>query len=146
MQIYLAGPLFSIAEKEFNLTLAEKLKSLMDEIEIIIPQLYSQHILSDPDFTDKVFNYCTKSITDCDLVVAILEGSDADSGTCIELGMAYAQQIPVIGVRTDFRSSEDRGLNLMVSNVCRALIWNSSFNLDELAKEIKNKIDDLGLS
>jgi hypothetical protein len=48
-------------------------------------------------------------------VVAILDGADADSGTCWECGYATAKGIPVIAVRTDFRNSGDiKGFNAML--------------------------------
>lgn len=150
MRIYLAGPLFSIAEKEFNISFAGKLKAKLKEngfstIDIIIPQQYSETLENDEHFVSRIFQYCVDNVENSDLVVAILEGSDADSGTCVELGVAYARNIPIIGIRTDFRSSEDRGLNIMVANVCSSLIWNTSLDINELADEIKNKIEELDL-
>jgi len=38
-----------------------------------------------------------------DIVVAVIDGADADSGTAWEMGYAYAHNKPVIAVRTDFR-------------------------------------------
>ena len=42
-----------------------------------------------------------------DLVVAILDGSDVDSGTAWEIGYAYARGKPIIGIRTDVRDFMD---------------------------------------
>ena len=53
---------------------------------------------------------------------AILDGADADSGTCWECGYAYARGKPVIAVRTDLRAGEDMGLNLMLSRSARAVV------------------------
>jgi len=117
MKIYLAGPLFTAAERKFNLELAQE----GDKLE------------GDPEFVDKVFVFCLGAIDECDCMVAVLEGADADSGTCVEMGYAYARDMPIIGIRTDIRSSEDRGLNLMVSNVCEELIWEPGASLEEVA-------------
>jgi nucleoside 2-deoxyribosyltransferase len=38
------------------------------------------------------------------------------------VGYARAKGKPVIGLRTDLRALEDRGLNLMVSQICSTLI------------------------
>jgi nucleoside 2-deoxyribosyltransferase len=65
-----------------------------------------------------------------------LRGADADSGMCVELGYAWARRKPVVGVRTDFRVSEDRGLNLMVSHVCQVLLLQTSEDLESLSKKI----------
>ena len=79
-------------------------------------------------------------IEKCDLVVAILDGADADSGTSVEIGYAYANKKPVVGVRTDFRISEDRGLNLMLSNICTELILDVNSDMDSLADKVSESI------
>lgn len=58
----------------------------------------------------------------CKVVVAMLDGPDADSGTSFEIGYARGRGKRVIGVRTDFRSSKDHGLNLMLANGCSDLV------------------------
>jgi nucleoside 2-deoxyribosyltransferase len=58
-----------------------------------------------------------------DVVIANLDGSDSDSGTSFECGYAFAIGKPVLGIRTDFRISEDRGLNAMLSQSCADLIY-----------------------
>jgi len=40
-------------------------------------------------------------------VVAILDGSDVDSGTAAEIGYAFARGKPIVGYRGDFRLSAD---------------------------------------
>jgi nucleoside 2-deoxyribosyltransferase len=42
-----------------------------------------------------------------DIILAILDGPDVDSGTAAEIGYAAALEIPVIGLRTDTRRSGD---------------------------------------
>ena len=119
--IYFAGPLFTLAERRFNDHLSSELKKLLnDEISIILPQTFSLKFPKDDQWFSVLFNECIKGIEACDVVIAVLDGADSDSGTCVELGYAYAKNKPVIGIRTDFRVSEDRGLNLMVSQLCTA--------------------------
>ena len=93
-----------------------------------------------------MFECCINSIKGSDILIAILEGPDVDSGTCIELGYAFANDIPIIGVRTDLRGLEEKGVNLMVSKVCSKYIYhpnkNASFEL--LIAEILNAIHNLG--
>ncbi len=58
-----------------------------------------------------------KSIENCDIVIAVLEGSDVDSGTAAEVGYATGIGKKIIGYRSDFRlSSENIGteINLQV--------------------------------
>lgn len=46
-------------------------------------------------------------IRDADVILAILDGPDVDSGTAAEIGYAAALEKPVIGLRTDTRRSGD---------------------------------------
>lgn len=47
------------------------------------------------------------AIRDCDLMVAILDGTDVDSGTAVEIGFAHALARIIIGYRGDFRQGGD---------------------------------------
>jgi len=125
INIYFAGPLFSIAEREFNLRLAKFLKAELGGV-INLPQQFSANIFGQPDFIERAFKYSLESIDKCDAVIAILDGPDVDAGTCVEIGYAFAKKKPIIGLRTDFRASEDRGMNLMVSMSCTHLIWSEN--------------------
>lgn len=122
-KIYLAGPLFSLAERMFNKRLVDSLHKKMPNLSFVIPQSYANEIYKLEEFNDIMFKHCINSINEADIMLCILDGPDVDSGTCIEMGYAYARGKPIIGVRTDSRESEDRGVNLMVSNVCQELVW-----------------------
>jgi len=143
--VYLAGPLFSMAERDFNRRFIKALIKKMPEINFIMPQTYAKKVSEENDFIPKIFRYCIESINVADIMLCILDGPDVDSGTCIEMGYAYAKHKWIIGVRTDSRDSEDRGVNLMVSNVCNTMIWfrdnNSHARLaDEVAAALKKAI------
>jgi len=58
------------------------------------------------------------------------------------VGYAYARGIPIVGIRTDFRKSQDRGLNLMLSQCCTELLRAMSFNenLEQLVDDLTDKI------
>ena len=43
----------------------------------------------------------------CDMVLAVLDGVDVDSGTAAEIGYAFAMAKPILGYRGDFRLSAD---------------------------------------
>ncbi|HQJ88815.1 MAG TPA: nucleoside 2-deoxyribosyltransferase, partial [Methanoregulaceae archaeon] len=42
-------------------------------------------------------------IESADVLVAVIDGADADSGTAWEMGYAAGRGIPVVALRTDFR-------------------------------------------
>jgi len=148
INIYIAGPLFSVAEREFNKQLAETLEKKVDSCTVFLPQEYASSISGQPKLLDKIFNNCLESILTSDVVLAILEGPDVDSGTCVEIGYAYANKKPIIGVRTDFRASEDKGMNLMVSKACKPLLWlsDNTIKLEHVLDEIVHTIQDFSSS
>jgi nucleoside 2-deoxyribosyltransferase len=47
------------------------------------------------------------AITACDVLLAVLDGSDVDSGTAAEIGFAFALKKKIVGYRGDFRLSAD---------------------------------------
>ena len=136
MRIYCAGALFNLAEKRFNRELADELGTRLGDAEFVLPQERAPQFLHREDWSERMFVDCLTMIDASDAVLAILDGPDADSGTSLELGYAYARGVPIIGVRTDFRGSEDRGLNLMLANVCSTLLLEPVNELDKLADQV----------
>jgi nucleoside 2-deoxyribosyltransferase len=62
-------------------------------------------------------------LRECVAVLAVLDGSDVDSGTASEIGFAAALAIPSIGLRTDFRLASDNEaavVNLQVEYFIRS--------------------------
>src|SRR5215467_3571522 len=97
MKIYLAGPLFSTAERDFNARLAQLLRDLGHEI--WLPQESEQAAMTPA----QIFSEDVAGIDWAEVVVANMDGPDPDSGTCWECGYAYRKK-PVILFRTDFRA------------------------------------------
>jgi nucleoside 2-deoxyribosyltransferase len=134
--IYLAGPLFTTAEKDFNIRLAGEIKKSTG-----MPVFLPQEECGKMGRPDEIFRACLEGINKSTLVVAILDGPDADSGTCFEAGYAYARGIPVIGIRTDFRQcGDDGGLNLMLSKSCNELVIISSLEAGSGVVQIAEKV------
>ncbi|WP_342304260.1 nucleoside 2-deoxyribosyltransferase [Methanolobus sp. ZRKC5] len=115
-QIYLAGPLFSQAERDFNILLRDRL------VEMGFAVFLPQEDGNDTEFNrmeDRqriIFENDVRGIDESDIVLAVLDGgSDVDSGTAWEMGYAYAKGMPVLGLKTDFRTFGDEGIiNLMM--------------------------------
>jgi nucleoside 2-deoxyribosyltransferase len=146
LRIYLAGPLFTLAERRLNVELARELGKAMSRAEIILPQARAAKFVTNGkmDFRDVVRD-CIDSIDTADAIVAILDGSDSDSGTSWECGYAYAQRKPIVGVRTDLRSSEDGGLNAMLQRTCdRVIVFSATREtVKPLAREISAALRSL---
>ena len=98
MKIYLAGPLFTAAERNFN----KQLTSLLRDkgYEVWLPQEFEQMTMT----SKQIFVKDVEGVDWADVVVANMDGSDPDAGTCWECGYAYRKK-PVILFRTDFRAS-----------------------------------------
>lgn len=134
MKIYMAAPLFTQAERIWNLQLAQSIEVAFPDASIILPQNEcSQAILDGAVDFQMISDICLSGIDMADVVVAILDGADSDSGTCFECGYAYAKHLPIIGVRTDIRPGEDCGLNAMLNRNCTEIITFSGFNNDSLS-------------
>jgi len=114
-EIYLAGALFSQAEREFN----KKLQKMMLNLgfTVFLPQEDADDNSSERENRNhsSIFSNCFSGLEKSDIVVAVLEGTDVDSGTAWELGYAYAVGKPIIGFRSDFRiQTPDERVNLMI--------------------------------
>ncbi len=134
MRIYLASPLFSQAERLWNRTLAAEIVKRLPEAEICLPQE-----MAAPDAgPEEIYRACIDRLAASDAVVAVLDGADPDSGTCVEIGEASARGIPVIGVRTDFRPGEDRTGNLMATRSCREVVVDTG--MDSAPEEVGKKV------
>jgi len=111
MKLYLAGPLFTTAEREFNLRLARALRRLGHKV--WLPQEKEQRKKT----AQAIFTEDVEGIDWAEAVVANMDGSDPDSGTCWECGYAYGKK-PILLFRTDFRSGaehRDAPYNLMLT-------------------------------
>jgi nucleoside 2-deoxyribosyltransferase len=136
MNVYLAGPLFSQAERRFNAGLAAAVKQRTPELHIVLPQERAEGFMGRPDQNELIFNDCIDGVRGADAVVAILDGSDVDSGTAVELGYAFALGKPILGIRTDFRALEERGVNIMVAFACTEYVLDAEASIDALAERI----------
>lgn len=145
-RVYLAAPLFTQHERLWNRELARRLEQRLG-CSVVLPQDYRvegcEHHTK--RFFGGIFRLCMQGVRDCDVMVAILDGPDADSGTAFEAGYAYALGKPVVGVRTDYRAQQERGTNLMLARGCQAFVRRPAFDedLDGLVTELARKLKRL---
>lgn len=107
-RIYIAGPLFSRAEREFNTTVDRYLAGL--GYDTFLPQrdgfLASDLIragASGEEAASTIFRKDWAEIQAADIFLFIMDGRVPDEGACVELGMAFALDKPCIGLKTDPR-------------------------------------------
>ncbi len=143
MKIYLSAPLFTQMERRWNRLLAQGLEERIEGAEVILPQDFKfGQSYNDPRDFPSIFQACIEGVRRADAMVAVLDGPDVDSGTALEIGVAYERGIPIIGVRTDYRESQDRGVNLVVAGACTEVLREMSFGEDmgQLVKDLSGKI------
>jgi nucleoside 2-deoxyribosyltransferase len=139
MKIYLAGPLFTSAEQEFNRQLSSALRQAGHEV--WLPQEHEPR-----ERTAKaIFEEDVKGMEWAEVVVANMDGPDPDSGTCWECGYAFRKK-PIILYRTDFRQAGDAAnapFNLMMSESADAVIVAPLASARELAAKICDEVGKL---
>ena len=150
MRVYLAGPLgFSEAGRFFH---KEKIVSVFTALKYEIldpwqltPAATIAPILQMPfgepkraawaALNPKIGKTNAEAIVACDLVFAVLDGADVDSGTASEIGYAFALGKRIRGYRGDFRLSADNEgstVNLQVEYFIRASGGDIIRTIDEL--------------
>lgn len=123
--IYIAGPLFSQAERNYLEIMVGALSERSDldpEVDFFLPHRDGGELGRCPTH-GAIFELDVRHLDAARIVVALLDGQDCDSGTCIELGYAYARGKKIYGLLTDFRAyiptdNHAQRPNIMVWGVC----------------------------
>lgn len=112
-KIYVAGPLFNSHERAYLEQIASALESA--GYMTFLPHRDAGLLgdINDVRVRERIFRSDMQALDDCSMVVALLTGADHDSGTCGELGYAYAKGKPCIGLTDDPRS-----MNNLIWGLC----------------------------
>jgi nucleoside 2-deoxyribosyltransferase len=138
MNIYLAGPLFSEAERDWLASIREKIEARARERGKPVTVTWPYELITQPEIEalgararSEIFRRCRESLHDADLMVALLDGPQVDDGTAWEIGYYYARRpesAKIIGVRTDFRragEAEGSLVNAMIEGSCARIVRTS---------------------
>lgn len=138
-RIYLAAPLFSESEREYNRSIAEMLRQHL--FEVYLPQDTGDNCaVRETCEHTRIYEHNKQALHDADIIVAIIDGADADSGTAWEMGYATALGKPVIAMRTDFRMvGRQERVNLMLEQ--SAVVSRSKKELVEALNSLALKIN-----
>ena len=123
-KVYIAGPLFSEAELDFNKNLKEAVAK--KGFTVYLPQENSEDTahMRHEHKQNYIFQQNVEIIDDSDIILAVLDGADVDSGTAWEIGYAYAKGKSIFGLRTDFRTLGSEGMiNLMIDQSADAIAF-----------------------
>lgn len=130
-RIYLASPLgFAASTRSYMAELIEQLSAVVTVVNPWSDTSFDAdferaHALADIKERKIAFHRINlgigakneRMIRSVDLLVAVLDGVDVDSGTAGEMGFAYGLGFPVYGLRTDWRMTGDNeaaGINLQL--------------------------------
>lgn len=115
MKIYMAGNLFTAAERTWNKLVAAGLRNLGHEV--FLPQESEANLKEHGP--QKIFQMDVSGISWSQAVVAWVEGPDPDSGTCWEIGYANGRGKKTVAYTTDLRyqgaDNSKYDLNLMIT-------------------------------
>lgn len=113
-RVYVAGPLFNTHERMY----LEQITAALEQAgyTTFLPHRDAGILgdLSDIEVRKRLFRSDMEALEACDFVVALLTGADQDSGTCGELGYAYAKGKPCFGISDDVRR-----MNNLIWGLCQ---------------------------
>lgn len=114
--LYLAGPLFSKAERIFNRQLTARLEA--SGFRVFLPQRDGVDRETAPcdamhseDRRRAMFRLDRQKVLDCDVFLFLLDGRVPDEGACVELGIAHCERHLreggklLVGLHTDTRAA-----------------------------------------
>ena len=134
--IYIAAPLFSEMERSYidNLVFDFSQELKLNPIEdFYVPHRDNEY---NTYLESGIYDKNIQNLNDCNIMIALLDGKDVDSGTAFEIGYFEAQDKPVLGLLTDKRSYDERGdLNLKLNTMI--------FGSLEYGNIVFNNFDDL---
>lgn len=134
LTIYIAGPMFSEAERNYNETITRILEG--KGYETFLPQRDASDVdellrsgMSWDHVNQHIFDEDTEGIRSSDVVIFVMDGRVPDDGACVEIGYAYALGKECVGLKTDPRSFMSDYDNSMIIGALRNRI---ARNIDEL--------------
>jgi len=130
MKVYLAGPLFSVAERTFLDGVATRLRGAGYDVFVPHEQLPEQRAISAED----VYQADLAGLRSADAVLAWIDGPVVDDGTAVEIGI-FTQLVAsdpvrwrgIVALVTDLRLGRRRGvlpgdgINLFVAGAIQSV-------------------------
>lgn len=150
MKIYLAGPLFSEAERAWMSALKGRILLIGAKLGSDVEVLWPWEFISEAEVIDlgkkagvEVFRRCKAHLESADILVAMLDGSQVDDGTAWEIGYYFAlKKGRIIGIRTDFRragETEGAKVNAMIEFSADTIVNTKRELLDEIKAHLKGR-------
>jgi len=137
--VYLAGPLFSANERQWNVSLRNSLVELCD---VYLPQedgaLLVDLVANGMEVSEAkntIFESDLRAIERCNILLLVMDGRVIDEGACFELGYAFSRGKVCIGLKTDVRSLLSIGDNPMIE----CALQQTFGDMDDISEWIRNR-------
>lgn len=141
--VYFAAPLFSQSEREYNLKIVNIIESygytvfLPQRDGFLAPELEG---LTEEQKLKKIFDKDYEEVLKADILFMVLDGRAPDEGACVELGIAYSNNVRCYGFKSDARSVElDLDLNPMITGCLTKLFYN--LDGEQLIEDLKTYLN-----
>lgn len=104
MKAYLANGLFSESDIIYNDLLAKGLREFVQDIDLYVPQ-ENGDINNKKAYANSVqiFNADKDKLMDSDILIAVIDGSEIDSGVSAEIGLFSSLNKPIYAIYSDSR-------------------------------------------
>lgn len=146
-RLYLAAPLFTPREREFNGFLRDHLRRYFDvylpqEDGLLLANLVKEGI--DVSVAEKmVFDADITSMREVDVLLAVLDGATVDEGVAFETGFVHALGKTCVALQTDIRRQLPTGNNPMIGcsisqyfvNTENLVFWAQDYNQRFMQKQ-----------
>lgn len=120
MKFYLAAPLFTPHEREFNLEITKIIEANPNH-EVFLPQrdgyLLDDEIKFGNDINkvkNEIFQNDTTAMDNSDVIFAVLNGRVIDEGVAFEMGYGFAKGLTCWAYKNDCRQLLESGDNPMI--------------------------------
>jgi len=131
--VYIAGPLFSWEQRELLERIAKICESL--GFSTYLPHRDAGLFKRDEEKSSVFFRKDAEQLEKCSIIIAVLNGTDVDSGTSWEIGYGFAKGKTIIGYLDDTRVYDaEKQVNPMIFNSAGVIVK----GLDELEKSLKS--------
>ena len=130
--VYIAGPLYTPGERSYLEILAQEIESI--GVTTYLPHRDTGIVPATERNTVSFFKQDVQGINDAQILVAVLNGNDVDSGTAFEIGYAFAKGKTILGLYEDTRIADPRiNINPMIVNATHLFA-----SRDKLIAELKS--------
>lgn len=148
IEVYLAGPLFSEAERNWHMETKKRIEELGMTSGGKFRVTWPYELIKENEINDlegkacfEIFSRCRSALDKAEILIALLDGSQVDDGTSWEIGYFFGkgkESGTIIGVRTDFRKCGDTKysmVNSMIESSCDRLVT-STWELIKVLSEL----------